>query len=193
MKIFESRVGDGFDFYYPYLFTGILTVTGFANLLIFQYHNVFFNNIWVLVLAQFLVDLFIIQYLQKRLVVKIYKLDDHLELEIVQGKVSHNFNGYSFVKGWWCYNQFIYDEYHDEDEVLNSKKNNDKLAGTGRSMPRSLFIELESQNNDKLYLVENLEEYEDLPLGWNYQIIDKVIFDQSIESCQLKELKPLLV
>lgn len=195
-KIFESEVGMGFDNYKPFVCTGILLITWLSNSLIIQSKNAIFDNFWIIALLVFILEIFAIFTLQNKTIIKVYKFDGNLTIEINQRMKFNSYPNYKFVKSWWSYNNLtprIIGNFYHEDGIRPPRTSKEKISGTGPSIPRALFIELESQNKDKIYLIEELEDYESLPSGWDYLVIDETIVNQSVEACKLKKLIPLII
>lgn len=85
------------------------------------------------------------------------------------------------------------DNLTNEDELGPTRTSSLNKSGAGLSIPRVLFIELESGDKDIIYLLEELEEFESLPSEWDYLVIDEAIVNQSIVACRLRELRSLIV
>lgn len=186
-KIFESHVGMGFRFYYPFLLTGLIIISLLVNFIFLHSENLYYNNIGKLLMIAFVIDLVIINFFQKTRKIKVTSIAENIYIKIYEGSSIVIDGQCDIIDNWWSYFNLkdIGDSnIRDEDEINHPKRTSSKLKGFGPTMARMLFIEFKC-NEEIFYLHQMLEEYQELPSNWNYKLLSEDIYNSGYESYKL--------
>lgn len=143
----------------------------------------YFNNIGTILICSFFVELILFKLLVKKRRLQLFWNGDDFKIVIKEQVDVQIFDKVVFKNSWWSYNNITTDNF-DKDST-DSQFDREGYTGRSSYLSMILFLECDMPDGDKLYLMEELEGYQELPVNWNYRMMDTSLHKLAFECYKL--------